>query len=432
MAKSLAIFCDGTWNDLRMAQRTNVSRLAKCVAPFSADCSNQQIVFYDEGVGVAPSISKPIDGAIGLLGGAAGRGLDGKIESAYRFLVSNYEAGDGIYVFGFSRGAYTARSLCGLIRKCGILRRDCFDLTPKALELYRNDLHPRSPEMVDFRAAHTHPLATGSEDYDRLGVKPPPASARTTKSKRSRAELYQYRPKQMYRVMYLGVWDTVGSLGLPERLGPISRWANRKYAFHDTDASSLLSSIRHAVAIDEDRRVFAATGFDNIDKLNREWGRHTGWDVETPTAATHVPYPYRPYQQRWFPGDHGAVGGGNAEPGLSSAALLWIAEGAQAAGLNLIYDAENELGRAQRLVNACADWRVDKHGARKKPNDKDMLGEVGGYRPRVGPRHFDEVSETTIERWRRMDSYRPANLTVMSGFDAAKHAPKPPPPGFSV
>lgn len=429
MPKKLAIFCDGTWNDLRMAERTNVSRLAKCVAPFAADGVTPQVVFYDEGVGVSSSVFRPVDAALRVIGGAFGRGLNSKIESAYRFLVLNYEPGDEIYVFGFSRGAYTARSLCGLVRKCGILRRDCFDLTPKALALYRNALHPRSPEMIDFRAAHTQPMASGEEDHERLGV-PKAAVASPRQRPTTLASAWQYRSGATYRLMYLGVWDTVGSLGLPARLGALSRRINRRYAFHDTDASSLLTSIRHAAAIDEDRRVFAATGFANLHELNRQWARATGWDVDDAGAPTFVPFPWRPYQQAWFPGDHGAVGGGNPEPGLSSAALLWIAEGAEAAGLRLDRAPETELGRAVRRVNACADWRVNKDGSRKKPADKDMLGEIGGYRPRTGPTRLEEVAPLARERWRRMPTYRPANLTVMTGQDLGLERPAPAPAGF--
>ena len=164
MRKKLAIFCDGTWNDLRMTSPTNVARLAKCVASDAAD-GTPQIVYYDDGVGVASGISVLTDELVKIWGGAFGRGLDQKIEAAYRFLVANYEEGDDIYIFGFSRGAYTARSLCGLIRKCGILKRSFFDKTPDAMALYRNGQNPHNADMVDFRAAYSHEQAAGEEDH---------------------------------------------------------------------------------------------------------------------------------------------------------------------------------------------------------------------------------------------------------------------------
>ena len=140
--KRLAIFCDGTWNNLSMAALTNVARLAKSVESPAPTDGVEQVVFYDPGVGVPSRISRVVDFLTGMMGGAFGGGIEDKIENAYRFLVLNYEPGDEIYVFGFSSGAYTARSLCGLIRKCSILRRDCFHMTPQAMDLYRKKVHP--------------------------------------------------------------------------------------------------------------------------------------------------------------------------------------------------------------------------------------------------------------------------------------------------
>ena len=131
LRKKLVLFCDGTWNGLRMQDRTNVSRLAKCVKPYD-EHGVQQIIFYDEGVGVGAHIAPLTDTLVKYLGGVFGRGLDRKVEEAYRFLVLNYEPGDDIYIFGFSRGAFTARSLCGMIRKVGpqarLLRPDAGSL----------------------------------------------------------------------------------------------------------------------------------------------------------------------------------------------------------------------------------------------------------------------------------------------------------------
>ena len=157
MAKKIAIFCNGTWNSLDTATLTNVARLAKCVAAHDVH-GTPQIVYYDDGVGVGDGISPVVDWLTRKLGGVLGRGLDRKIETAYRFLVLNYEPGDAIYVFGFSRGAYTARSLCGLVRKCGIVRRDCFDQIPAAIRFYRDPRHPRDPELVAFRQRCSHEI----------------------------------------------------------------------------------------------------------------------------------------------------------------------------------------------------------------------------------------------------------------------------------
>src|SRR5690606_1933003 len=115
--KRIAIFCDGTWNRMSAEFPTNVLCGAQLVLP-ADDAGISQITYYDEGVGtVGPK-------ALTALQAAFGWGLLEKIEAAYRFLIFNYEPGDEVFIFGFSRGAFTARSLAGLIRKCGIVPRN--------------------------------------------------------------------------------------------------------------------------------------------------------------------------------------------------------------------------------------------------------------------------------------------------------------------
>ena len=115
--KSIAIFCDGTWQNISQRFPTNVTRLARAVAPKGKDPHTgepiPQIVFYDDGVGVGQGVAENFTK---FVGGAIGKGLDRKIAEAYEFLCLNFEPGDRIYIFGFSRGAYTARSLAGLLR----------------------------------------------------------------------------------------------------------------------------------------------------------------------------------------------------------------------------------------------------------------------------------------------------------------------------
>jgi uncharacterized protein (DUF2235 family) len=411
MAKKLAIFCDGTWNDLSINNATNVVRLAKSVAAM-ADGGTPQIVYYDEGVGVGSNVSWIVDKATKYIGGALGRGLDRKIEAAYRFLVLNYEPGDDIYIFGFSRGAYTARSLCGMIRKCGILTRSKLSMVPEAVKLYRDrDLHPTRPEMVEFRAKHAHPLAAGTEDNARLSVAPAPEVLREGARL---ADIYQYRPDQSYRIMYLGVWDTVGTLGVPARFD-LFRW-NRRYKFHDTDASTLLASIRHAVAANERREFYDTTPVTNIDELNGKWAEGTRWNVTDRASALYVPYSYRPYQQLWFPGDHCSVGGSHASATLSSAALLWIAEGAQRAGLAFRTGPDTELDAATAASDPLGDLG----------SDARLTNPEGKVRA-TGPAHADEVSESLARRWELDSRYRPANIGVLHGVDLPRPAPKLPP-----
>ena len=412
MAKKLAVFCDGTWQDLRCEFPTNVVRLARSVSHHDPD-GTPQIVYYDEGIGVAPGVNRFVDFGVKLIGGALGNGLDQKIMEAYLFLVLNYKPGDEIYVFGFSRGAHTARSLCGLIRKCGVLRREFVREVPSAIEHYRSVSNPKSAEMVDFRQRYAHRKASGSEDLRRMGE--PVETA--TPSTESLAKLYQYRPDESYRLMYLGVWDTVGALGIPKkyRLWKIPK----RYSFYDTDASSLLASIRHAVAANEKRHEFDATTFANLRTLNLEWAKRTGWNVSDPDDERFVPYRLRPYQQQWFAGDHGAVGGGCEETKLSDIVLTWIAEGAANAGLALDYETGSELAEARRRPSPLGPL-----------GNNATTGDPGGRDRRKGPEHLENVSLAVRERYARdPKSYDPPNLSLMRG-QTWPETERPAPTGF--
>lgn len=456
--KRLAVFCDGTWNDLRMKNLTNVARLAKCVEPRGWD-GRRQVVFYDTGVGVATGVSHLADRLVSFLGGAIGAGLDDKIESAYRFLVLNYEPGDEIFVFGFSRGAYTARSLCGLIRKCGILRRDCLHMIPRAMTLYRDRARgPDHDDLVAFRAEHAwrdprtgKPIATGAADladpavwnrravdFQTQGEHPEktPASPRGAKETDARYVWLPPNPPPLgiYRLMYLGVWDTVGSMGIPPIVPFLSRLVNRRFQFYDTDASSLLFSIRHACALDEDRKSFDITPVRNIHALNRAWAAAHGRQVDDPgLRETYVDYEDRPFQQQWFPGTHGSVGGGNPERGISSGALVWVAVGALRAGLKFNWGADTELGTAKAERNPLAPFRIkpDPRDPRRakplKPWEFDAIGFLTGYRDRVGPipktdppipknpTQLEELSFMAMERVRKDARYRPRTLEFQTG-----------------
>ncbi len=431
----LAIFCDGTWNGLRMPNLTNVARLARSVQQTDGK-KNAQIVFYDEGVGVKSGVSRTNDWLESLLGGAFGRGLDRKIEQAYRFIVLNYQPiKDEIYIFGFSRGAYTARSLCGLIRKCGILRPECMARIPEAVKLYRNrKLHPAGPECQEFRSLYAHEdEAVGDEDL-------------------TEAERLAPRHEKLVNIRYLGLWDTVGSLGVPDRFPLLSRLFNQRYRFHDARASGLIENLRHAIAADEDRRTFSATPFSNIRELNLDTaeravaaaeaklktasdeaakakGAEKDANVENAKAAFDAAKANidakgswfanedrRPYQQKWFPGDHGAVGGGNPQFGLSSIALLWVAEGAEKAGLALDRDPFSDLSVAEHQRLPTADWRVGRTpGTTRSPWAVDILGLIGGYRARAFTITKGEVHDAARQRWRRIRAYRPKVFEPFTG-----------------
>src|SRR3954453_9701791 len=146
---SLVICCDGTWNSADQEKKngelcvTNVLKIACRLAKKKKDGS-LQIVYYDQGVGTGNLADR-------VGGGAFGDGLEANINDSYRFLVANYEPGDSIYLFGFSRGAYTARSIAGMIRRCGILQRKFVRQYPEAKALYRSGVKADNPAAAKFR-----------------------------------------------------------------------------------------------------------------------------------------------------------------------------------------------------------------------------------------------------------------------------------------
>ena len=299
--KRIAIFCDGTWNSPRARNQTNVVRLAEAVLARDAG-GVQQMVIYQRGVGTGSSASGAASIRDRILGGVFGNGLTANIEEAYKNLMLAYDPGDEIQVFGFSRGAYTARSLVGMIRACGILPRRMLARVDEAMEYYRSRdpaTRPGDAESIAWRARMSPDVATSQSDLDyrRDHGLPEPV---------------------LLRIACMGIWDTVGEHGVPSAFGVLAKMFNSVFQFHDAQLSSMVETARHAVAIDERRRLYPPALWDNLDRLN---GDATGTD--------------RPIQQLWFAGDHSAIGGGGGLFGLSSITLAWVAEGAAAAGLAL-------------------------------------------------------------------------------------------------
>ena len=168
--KRLIVCCDGTWQQLNSTCPSNVVKLAQAVKRTASD-GVPQIVFYDEGIGVDSNK---------IVGGVTGLGIDKNIQDAYRFLSFNYDQGDEIYLFGFSRGAYTVRSLAGMIYCSGLLSRRYITKASEAYELYRDrGLKPNDEEAKSFRKDY------GKDNGDRVPI------------------------------TLLGCFDTVGALGIP-------------------------------------------------------------------------------------------------------------------------------------------------------------------------------------------------------------------------
>ncbi|MGP1382704.1 MAG: DUF2235 domain-containing protein [Thainema sp.] len=333
MKKRLIVCCDGTWQDLGNSTLTNVAKFAQAIASIGQD-GTPQIVFYDEGIGT--ELTSNI-----LSGGAFGRGIDYHIQEAYGFLALNYNPGDEIYLLGFSRGAYTVRSLAGFIYNSGLLKRERINQITEAYENYRDrTLHPdQSPELVKFRR----------DNGERVPVK------------------------------FLGCWDTVGSLGLPNLMPflPIRESFNQRYAFHDHKLSDIIEHARHAIAIDEPRQSLSVTPMEQGEAVK-----------QTQTL-----------KQVWFPGDHGCVGGGTPEyRGFSDAALEWMMQQA------------SELGLALK-PEYIADGIQPDHAIAFTPHSPLPWMLLGGYKPRqLNPERGDHLHPITIQRWQELNNYRPHNL----------------------
>lgn len=277
--RQLVVCCDGTWMtaDRRtdgVPTPTNVCRLFNALEDTDRN-GNEQLKYYHPGVGT--------DGGLvdKLAGGGLGLGLSRNIKSAYAWLATTYQPGDAISLFGFSRGAYTVRSLAGMIVDCGLLR------FPPQLS------HAERWARVD--AAYDHGYRPGPDRDPQW------------------SESLEFHDLPGLRMV--GVWDTVGSLGIPDSFGVLNLFdVDSRHKFHDTKLSPMVEHARHAVALDETRAQFSPTLW--VDPGYEEGGGHS-------------------FKQVWFPGNHGDVGGGHPETGLSDAALRWmVSESMKCAGLS--------------------------------------------------------------------------------------------------
>ena len=355
MPKRLVLCCDGTWNTPDQRTRgqvtpTNVTKVAVSLSDRDAD-GREQRLYYQSGVGTRPHER--------LRGGTFGFGLSRNVTDTYRFLVQNFTPGDELFFFGFSRGAFTARSTVGFIRKCGILRPEHAHRVDEAYTLYRNRnniTHPRRIESTLFRRSYSHET----------------------------------------RIRFIGVWDTVGALGIPFKT-PLSRWLNRRYLFHDTDLSGWVDSAYQALAIDEKRGPFRPT----------LWTRQSD------------PPRHQTFEQVWFSGVHSDVGGGYEEHELSDIPLLWMVDRAESCGLAFDPTAFPERLPGGKDDETPAVW------TRVHP---DPLGEIhesrtGFYRlirpyirhPGASPGDHEYVSSSAVDRQRTLQPTRSAYLATGQG-----------------
>src|ERR1700730_9304683 len=190
--KRLGFCFDGTWNRIESLTPTNVVLTAESILPLAKD-GTAQLIFYDEGVGTNKHEK--------FRGGMFGTGLVKNLADAYRFLIFNYSPGEEIFVFGFSRGAYTARSFVGLINACGVMLRAHASMVDFAIEQYkrRDSSDDYKDEMLTFRKDYSPYVVASSEEEE------------------WRARITKNTGLPRLAVTYLGIWDTVGALGIPTR-----------------------------------------------------------------------------------------------------------------------------------------------------------------------------------------------------------------------
>jgi uncharacterized protein (DUF2235 family) len=345
MPRKLAVLFDGTWNTTK--DRTNVIRLSELIAATGSDGGEQLPPYYDKGVG-----THVLDR---LSGGVFGYGLSENIRDGYRWLAEHFRPGDELFLFGFSRGAYTARSLAGLIRKCGILRPPAMaevretqeqfsrrsadkSLIQQAYDLYRDkDIHPDNPKATAFRASFA----------------------------------------QETRIRFIGVWDTVGSLGIPVTGVPFSR---DFYQWHDTELSKIVDYAYHALALDEHRKDFAPAV----------------WTLRKPQNID--------VEQRWFIGAHSNVGGGYPHDPLPDLALAWLQQKARAAGLG--FTADVAVADQAALANIHDSYSEFMFGLYKL-----FKGDKRYYRA-FGRGVNETVDESVWKRWETLPDDRPPTVAA--------------------
>ena len=351
MSKRLVICCDGTWDtpdqvtDEGLPCASNVTKLALEVAE-RGDDGKEQLVFYHRGVGTSRWQH--------VAGGAFGYGLSQNVKAAYRFIVENFAEGDELFLFGFSRGAFTARSTAGLVRNAGILKGQFADRIDDAYALYRKrTAAPRGIESQLFRRTYSRET----------------------------------------RIRFIGVWDTVGALGIPLSGLPLIDAFNRRYQFHDTDLSTTVDAAFQALAIDEKRGPF----------------RPAIWKQQ-PNAVNQE------LEQVWFAGVHCNVGGGYPDTALADIALLWMVGKARSCGLTFRPNAFPPDKSGNTTDNPCT-VRPDPLGLIRESR-KGMYELIPPFDRQLGeddPDH-EYASDSAVVRSKNDEGYAPANLrTFLDG-----------------
>jgi uncharacterized protein (DUF2235 family) len=353
--KRIALFLDGTWNNVD--DNTNVWRMKSLCAK-----SSEQLVYYSAGVGTQSGEQ--------LSGGMFVIGINKEVSDAYEWLIEHYEPDAHLFIFGFSRGAFTARSLAGFISKCGLLKPGSPVSMKQLYERYRKGGTTQSVRALANVVDES--LLSQEDKWIKKYSRPIP-------------------------IWFQGVWDTVGALGVPLPMFP--KVSKKDFAFLETDLRINDTHAYHALAIDEHRKAFAPTL----------------WVKSTPKHGdTYAPRPLDHVEQRWFVGAHANVGGGYENDLLPQIPLKWLMNKSIAHGL--VFNDEVEVDGNE---NTCAVR--DSYAEMAGGVYKALTFGNAFYRP-IGAEPIDtgDAMTTTInetidasvfDRWRADAAYRPKNLS---------------------
>jgi uncharacterized protein (DUF2235 family) len=358
--KRVVVFLDGTWNTVN--DNTNVWRLKSLLATIGGD-GVPQLCYYHKGVGTTYGSY--------VRGGAFGYGLNDEVIGAYEWLIDNYNVGDELFIFGFSRGAYTARSLSGLIGKCGLIS---IGAPLSVAEVYAR-----------YRKASTVKTLRELAEEQKNG-----------KTDFTLEEQWMLKYAQVIAVDFLGVWDTVGALGLPFGNLPIFGKADMQFLNTGLRVSNKFAF--HAMAVDEHRKIFAPTL----------------WTADYAKGAP-PPHYHRnldQVEQRWFVGAHANVGGGCQSDPLPQAPLKWIEDKAALRGLAFRRSLELEL---QNPPPPISDSYSEFAGGAYRYISRRYYRPIGADPIESSATEMRENINETIDasvfdRWHEDPGYRPPNL----------------------
>jgi hypothetical protein len=360
MVSRLILCLDGTWNTADAENITNIVRIRDLIDPkpkIDGGGTEDQRVYYHDGVGTGLSWRDKV------IGGMGGYGLDHNVRAAYRFISSHYKPDLELYIFGFSRGAFTARSLLGYLSAPGLLRAEhCSrENEARAWRYYRTPPDDRYPQEAGGLAQLSHPNV---------------------------------------RIRCVGVFDTVGALGVP--VHAFSNWNRRRFQFHDVTLGTNVDYAFHALAIDEKRGPFQASL----------------WQYPNHKYFTDV-------EQVWFPGVHANTGGGYEDRGLSDRTLQWMMSRIEAKQLGLKFISGWDKTLSPDISGTLYESRTAAYFWSKL---RPMVRVINQERPQHGWRmRLNSVSRnaillgemvhaTALLRWKLSEDsaepYRPPNLQI--------------------